>query len=144
MYYATCFEIYYSIPDAHDLSPDLLQVHIRDLLKLLNSFAHKLLASRCVSSALVLFIFIGEHLIYIYTAQAERFQLEDDRVLFMFRDGSAAWEAKDYLIEQELIKSFRRLITFLYSRAEDPDPSLKHVERRTYDFDPCSVLYRIL
>ena len=50
---------------------------------------------------LVLFIFIGEHLIYIYTAQAERFQLEDDRVLFMFRDGSAAWEAKDFLIEQE-------------------------------------------
>jgi len=33
--------------------------------------------------------------------QAERFQLEDDRVLFMFRDGSAAWDAKDFLKEQE-------------------------------------------
>jgi len=33
--------------------------------------------------------------------QAERFQLDDDRVLFMFRDGSAAWDAKDFLQEQE-------------------------------------------
>jgi len=33
--------------------------------------------------------------------QAERYVLEDDRVMFMFRDGSAAWEAKDFLIEQE-------------------------------------------
>ena len=57
MYSAICFEIYYCIPDAYDLSTDLLQVHIRALLKLLNSFAHKLLVSRCVSSALDLFIF---------------------------------------------------------------------------------------
>jgi len=33
--------------------------------------------------------------------QAERFNMENDRVLFMFRDGSAAWDAKDFLIEQE-------------------------------------------
>ena len=33
--------------------------------------------------------------------QAERFAIEDDRVLYMFREGSQAWEAKDYVIEQE-------------------------------------------
>jgi len=33
--------------------------------------------------------------------QAERFVIEDDRVMFMFRDGAYAWEAKDFLIEQE-------------------------------------------
>merc|ERR1712083_772001 len=33
--------------------------------------------------------------------QAERYVLEEDRVMFMFRDGSAAWEAKDFLVEQE-------------------------------------------
>lgn len=33
--------------------------------------------------------------------QAERFMLEDDRVIFMFQDGEHAFEAKDYLVEQE-------------------------------------------
>merc|ERR1712096_43532 len=33
--------------------------------------------------------------------QAERFLIEDDRVMFMFRDGGYAWEAKDFLVEQE-------------------------------------------
>lgn len=33
--------------------------------------------------------------------QAERFSIEEDRVLFMFREGSQAWEAKDYIIELE-------------------------------------------
>ena len=27
--------------------------------------------------------------------------IEDDRAIFMFKDGSLAWEAKDYLLEQE-------------------------------------------
>ena len=31
------------------------------------------------------------------TVQAERYLVEDDRALFMFRDGSAAWEAKEWL-----------------------------------------------
>ena len=46
-----------SIPDAHDLSPDLLQVHMRVLLKLLNSFAHKLLVCIICSRSIYLFIF---------------------------------------------------------------------------------------
>lgn len=33
--------------------------------------------------------------------QADRFLLEDNRAIFMFKDGAVAWEAKDYLIEQE-------------------------------------------
>ena len=27
--------------------------------------------------------------------------IEDDRVIFMFKDGELAWEAKDYILEQE-------------------------------------------
>jgi len=34
--------------------------------------------------------------------QAERFAIEDDRVLYMFREGSQAWDAKDYIVEQEM------------------------------------------
>jgi hypothetical protein len=33
--------------------------------------------------------------------QAERFLIEDDRVMFMFTDGALAWEAKEFLLEQE-------------------------------------------
>lgn len=37
--------------------------------------------------------------------QAERFMIEDDRVIFMFKDGSQAWEAKDFLIDQPFCDS---------------------------------------
>jgi len=30
--------------------------------------------------------------------------VSDDRALFMFKDGSQAWDAKDFLIEQERCK----------------------------------------
>ncbi|KAK2705222.1 LDLR chaperone boca-like [Artemia franciscana] len=33
--------------------------------------------------------------------QAERFMVDDNRAIFMFKDGSLAWDAKDYLVEQE-------------------------------------------
>merc|ERR1712186_311139 len=32
---------------------------------------------------------------------SERFQIEDDRVMFLFHDGADAWEAEDFFIEQE-------------------------------------------
>lgn len=35
---------------------------------------------------------------------AERFVVSDDRVIFMFKDGSRAWEAKDYLVQQDRCK----------------------------------------
>lgn len=31
----------------------------------------------------------------------DRYPIGQDRVIFMFKDGSQAWEAKDFLIEQE-------------------------------------------
>nr|CAH0100240.1 unnamed protein product [Daphnia galeata] len=33
--------------------------------------------------------------------QAERFMVDDNRAIFMFRDGSQAWEAKNFLVDQE-------------------------------------------
>lgn len=34
----------------------------------------------------------------------DRFVIGDDRVIFMFKDGSQAWEAKDFLIQQERLE----------------------------------------
>ncbi|KAJ9593404.1 hypothetical protein L9F63_015030 [Diploptera punctata] len=36
--------------------------------------------------------------------QAERMLLSDDRSIFLFKDGSQAWDAKEFLIEQEKCK----------------------------------------
>lgn len=36
--------------------------------------------------------------------QAERYMVDDDRAIFMFKDGSQAWDAKDFLIQQERCK----------------------------------------
>lgn len=32
---------------------------------------------------------------------AERYLIDDNRAIFMFKDGALAWEAKDYLVQQE-------------------------------------------
>ncbi|XP_057669499.1 LDLR chaperone boca [Diorhabda carinulata] len=37
--------------------------------------------------------------------QAERYLVGDNRAIFLFKDGSQAWVAKDYLIEQEKCES---------------------------------------
>ncbi|XP_026677312.1 LDLR chaperone boca-like [Diaphorina citri] len=37
--------------------------------------------------------------------QAERYMVEDSRAIFLFKDGSQAWDAKDYLVQQERCKS---------------------------------------
>jgi len=37
--------------------------------------------------------------------QAEKFMVDDNRAIFMFRDGSQAWEAKNFLIEQDRCES---------------------------------------
>ncbi|KFM81405.1 LDLR chaperone boca, partial [Stegodyphus mimosarum] len=36
----------------------------------------------------------------------ERYPIGQDRVIFMFKDGSQAWEAKDFLVEQERMEVF--------------------------------------
>ena len=33
-----------------------------------------------------------------------RYLIDDNRAIFMFKDGSLAWEAKNFLIEQESCK----------------------------------------
>lgn len=35
---------------------------------------------------------------------AERFVISEDRAIFMFKDGSHAWEAKDFLVQQDRCK----------------------------------------
>lgn len=37
--------------------------------------------------------------------QAERYMIDDNRAIFMFKDGAQSWEAKDFLIEQERCES---------------------------------------
>lgn len=37
--------------------------------------------------------------------QAERYLVDDDRAIFLFKDGSQAWTAKEYLVEQERCES---------------------------------------
>lgn len=37
--------------------------------------------------------------------QAERYMVDDNRAIFMFKDGAQAWEARDYLVEQERCES---------------------------------------
>lgn len=34
-----------------------------------------------------------------------RYMVEDSRAIFLFKDGSQAWDAKDYLIQQERCKA---------------------------------------
>ncbi|EDW02214.1 LDLR chaperone boca [Drosophila grimshawi] len=36
--------------------------------------------------------------------QAERYMVDDNRAIFLFKDGAQAWEAKDFLVEQQRCK----------------------------------------
>lgn len=36
--------------------------------------------------------------------QAERYMVDDNRAIFLFKDGAQAWEAKDFLVAQERCK----------------------------------------
>ena len=37
--------------------------------------------------------------------QAERYMIDDNRAIFMFKDGAQSWTAKDFLVEQERCES---------------------------------------
>lgn len=37
--------------------------------------------------------------------QAERYLVDDDRAIFLFKDGAQGWEAKDFLVSQERCKT---------------------------------------
>lgn len=40
-----------------------------------------------------------------FTTQYFRYMVDDNRAIFLFKDGSQAWVAKEYLIEQERCES---------------------------------------
>jgi len=65
--------------------------------------------------------------------QGERFMIEDNRVMFMFRDGGYAWEAKDYLIEQERVEDVQlEQKTYKGKYAEFPaEDNSQKVEKKT-------------
>lgn len=37
--------------------------------------------------------------------QAERYIVDDNRAIFLFKDGAQAWEAKEFLVQQEKCES---------------------------------------
>lgn len=41
---------------------------------------------------------------FLATFAIDRYMVDKRRVLFMFKDGSQAWEAKDFLVEQQEVK----------------------------------------
>ncbi|XP_068204379.1 LDLR chaperone boca [Palaemon carinicauda] len=47
---------------------------------------------------------IWQSALYNSHIQAERYMVDQRRAIFMFRDGSQAWEAKDFLVEQPEMK----------------------------------------
>ena len=65
--------------------------------------------------------------------QGERFMIEDNRVMFMFRDGGHAWEAKDYLIEQDRVEDVQleqKTYKGRYAEFPDADNSQKPEEKK--------------
>lgn len=48
-----------------------------------------------------IYIFFGAYYNDSHNLIVCRYLIADDRAIFMFRDGAQAWDAKDFLIEQE-------------------------------------------
>lgn len=107
--------------DEEPLEPDELPEHLRpqpqiDFSKIDTSNPENLLKLSKKGRTLMVFVSVGgnptreetEQLTKLWQGslwnnhiQAERYLIDDDRAIFMFRDGSQAWDAKDFLIEQE-------------------------------------------
>lgn len=107
--------------DEEPLEPDELPEHLRpqpqvDFSKVDMSNPENLLKLTKKGRTLMAFVSVGsnptrdetEQLTKLWQGslwnnhiQAERYLIDDDRAIFMFRDGSQAWDAKDFLIEQE-------------------------------------------
>ena len=57
--------------------------------------------------------------------------IEDNRVMFMFRDGGHAWEAKDYLIEQDRVEDVQlEQKTYKGKYAEFPEENSAEPEKK--------------
>jgi len=64
---------------------------------------------------------------------SERFQIEDDRVMFLFHDGADAWEAKDFFIEQERCEEVQleqKTYHGKYSKSEPKDEKKEKKETK--------------
>lgn len=110
--------------DDEPLEPDELPEHLRpsphlDLSKLDMSDPESILKASKKGKTVMAFINIAgnpsrletDKLTERYQASLrnnhvtlDRFVIGDDRVIFMFKDGALAWEAKEYLVEQERVK----------------------------------------
>uniref|UniRef100_A0A1A9WMW4 LDLR chaperone boca n=1 Tax=Glossina brevipalpis TaxID=37001 RepID=A0A1A9WMW4_9MUSC len=110
--------------DEEPLEPDELPEHLRappplDLSKLNTDNPEELLKSSKKGRTLMTFVSVtgnptkeeAETITKLWQTslwnnhiQAERYMVDDDRAIFLFKDGSQAWEAKDFLIQQERCK----------------------------------------
>ncbi|XP_073814211.1 LDLR chaperone boca [Musca autumnalis] len=110
--------------DEEPLEPDELPEHLRpqpqiDLSKLDTANPEELLKVSKKGRTLMTFVSVdgnptreeAETLTKLWQTslwnnhiQAERYMVDDDRAIFLFKDGAQAWEAKDYLIQQERCK----------------------------------------
>merc|ERR1712158_93330 len=64
---------------------------------------------------------------------SERFQIEDDRVMFLFHDGADAWEAKDFFVEQdrcEEVQLEQKTYHGKYSNSQKPKEEKKEKKEK--------------
>ncbi|KAM7342047.1 LDLR chaperone boca [Cochliomyia hominivorax] len=107
--------------DEDPLEPDELPEHLRpqpqlDLSKLDTSNPEELLKASKKGRTLMTFVTVSgnptkeesETITKLWQTslwnnhiQAERYMVDDNRAIFMFKDGSQAWDAKDFLVQQE-------------------------------------------
>ncbi|XP_072949172.1 LDLR chaperone boca [Epargyreus clarus] len=110
--------------DEEPLPEDELPEHLRkppslDLTKLDTSNPESILQATKKGQTLMMFVTVAnkpsrarsEELTKIWQSslwtnhiQTERYLIDDDRAIFMFKDGSQAWTAKEFLLEQEELK----------------------------------------
>ncbi|XP_011549726.2 LDLR chaperone boca [Plutella xylostella] len=110
--------------DEEPLPEDELPEHLRkppqlDLNKMDMSNPEAVLQATKKGQTLMMFVSVAnkpsrartEELTKIWQAslwsnhiQAERYLVDDDRAIFMFKDGSQAWTAKEFLLEQDELK----------------------------------------
>jgi len=107
--------------DEEELPNDELPEHLRkpetmDLSNLDTSDPEKLLQLTKKGKTLMMFVSVSgspdreeaERLTSLWQGalfnnhvQCDRFMVDDNRAIFMFKDGAQAWDAKDFLVEQE-------------------------------------------
>merc|ERR1711963_1390527 len=61
---------------------------------------------------------------------SERFQIEDDRVMFLFHDGADAWEAKDFFIEQERCEEVQLEQKTYHGKYSKSQPKVEKKEKK--------------